>query len=355
MPFNFYDTHTLLLAVQGLTPAPSFLRDRYFPTNDATDLFATTDVLAEYRDGTNRLAPFVAPRKGGVTVNREGYTMRRFTPPNIAPRRMLSIDDLSRRGFGEALYTNMTPEQRQQVYILADAEELGAYITRREEAMAAETLLTNGCVMKHIADDLTKADVMEVKFYDDDDNPASYTVTTEWDEAGAKILDDIAVMAAMLAKRGLPATDLIVPPNVAAVMINDESIQKLLDIAGYNLGSVEPIELTAGASRIAVLNVYGRMINVICYEQTYTDDDGDEAKYIPDGKIILTAPACGRTVYGAISQVEQSDGLFHTYTGRRVPKYISDAYSNTRSLTITSAPLLIPNNLSPFVSATVIS
>ena len=64
MPFNFYDTHTLLLAVQGLTPAPSFLRDRYFPTNDATDLFATTDVLAEYRDGTNRLAPFVAPRIG---------------------------------------------------------------------------------------------------------------------------------------------------------------------------------------------------------------------------------------------------------------------------------------------------
>ena len=31
MPFNFYDTHTLLMAVQQLAPAATFLRDRYFP------------------------------------------------------------------------------------------------------------------------------------------------------------------------------------------------------------------------------------------------------------------------------------------------------------------------------------
>ena len=40
MPFNFYDTHTLLMAVQQLAPAATFLRDRYFPTNDASDIFA---------------------------------------------------------------------------------------------------------------------------------------------------------------------------------------------------------------------------------------------------------------------------------------------------------------------------
>ena len=64
MPFNFYDTHTLLMAVQQLVPAATFLRDRYFPTNDASDIFATEDVLVEYRDGTRKLAPFVAPPQG---------------------------------------------------------------------------------------------------------------------------------------------------------------------------------------------------------------------------------------------------------------------------------------------------
>lgn len=78
MPFNFYDTHTLLMAVQQLTPAATFLRDRYFPTNDASDIFATDDVLVEFRDGSKKLAPFVAPRKGGVTVLRAGYNMERY-------------------------------------------------------------------------------------------------------------------------------------------------------------------------------------------------------------------------------------------------------------------------------------
>lgn len=83
MPFNFYDTHTLLMAVQQLTPAATFLRDRYFPTNDASDIFATDDVLVEFRDGSKKLAPFVAPRKGGVTVLRAGYNMERYTPPYL--------------------------------------------------------------------------------------------------------------------------------------------------------------------------------------------------------------------------------------------------------------------------------
>ena len=45
MAFNIYDTHTLLMAVESLSPVSSFLRDRYFPTNEATDVFSTTDVL----------------------------------------------------------------------------------------------------------------------------------------------------------------------------------------------------------------------------------------------------------------------------------------------------------------------
>lgn len=87
MPFNFYDTHTLLMAVQQLTPAATFLRDRYFPTNDASDIFATDDVLVEFRDGSKKLAPFVAPRKGGVTVLRAGYNMERYAESERSGRR----------------------------------------------------------------------------------------------------------------------------------------------------------------------------------------------------------------------------------------------------------------------------
>ena len=80
MPFNFYDTYTLLMAVQQLIPATTFLRDRYFPTNDATDIFATEDVLVEYRDGTRKLAPFVAPAREASP------SCARATPWSAIPR-----------------------------------------------------------------------------------------------------------------------------------------------------------------------------------------------------------------------------------------------------------------------------
>ena len=141
MAFNFYDTHTLLASVQQLPPLHSFLLDRYFPPNAASDVVATDDVRVDYRTGSKKAAPFVAPRKGGITILREGYTMKRFTPAHIAPKRPLSIDDLKKRGFGEALYTNLTPAQRQGVIMLGDLDELRDMNTRRKEAMAAEVIL----------------------------------------------------------------------------------------------------------------------------------------------------------------------------------------------------------------------
>lgn len=273
MPFNFYDTHTLLMAVQQLTPAATFLRDRYFPTNDASDIFATDDVLVEFRDGSKKLAPFVAPRKGGVTVLRAGYNMERYTPPFVAPRRVLTLDELRKRGFGEALYSQLTPEQRQQTLILRDADELGELITNREEAMAAETMLTNGCVMKHIADDVDKADEMEIRFYSEASNPATYTPTAKWDATGGKILKDLEAMIRMLTKRGLRASDLVCSPDVADTIINDAAVQKLLDNRRIEIGKVEPELLPDGAAIVAHLNVLGRIISVISYDLTYTDDE----------------------------------------------------------------------------------
>jgi len=355
MPFNFYETHTLLMAVERLTPANSFLRDRYFPTNVASDVFATDDVLVEYKDGSKKLAPFVAPRKGGVTILRNGYHMERYTPPFVAPKRALSYDDLSKRGFGEALYSKLTPAQRQQTLILKDADELGEFITRREELMAAETLLNNGCVMKHIADDADVNDEMEIRFYDGEQNPAFFTPAKKWSDPSANIIADLGVMIRMLTAKGLRASELVCAPDVADAIVNNEQIKELLNNRRYEIGSVEPETLAAGAAIVAKLNIGGRIISVISYDETYTDDDGNDKQYIPAGKCILTAPACGRTLYGAVTQVEQADGEFHTYAGKRVPKYLANAEGNTRSLTISSRPLLIPNHKNAFIAADVIT
>lgn len=349
MAFDIYSTYNLLMASERLTPAKSFLRDRYFPTNAATDLFNTENVLVEYRDGDKKLAPFVAERKGGVTMHRIGHTMDRLTPPRIAPKRTLTIDELKKRGFGEALFSNVTPEQRERLLALKDLEELDEAITRREEAMAAETMLTNGCVMKHIADDATKEDEMEVRFYSEETNPAVYTPAVKWDQAGNAIQGDLKAMARMLTRYGLPAAELVCSPDVADTVVNDEVIQRLLDNRRYELGSVKPEILPDGAALICTLNIDGRLISIISYDETYTDDQGKDQLYIPSGKGILTALGAGRTIYGAVTQLEQTDMNYHTYTGRRVPKHVADPNGNTKDMTVTSRPLMVPNHKNPFI------
>ena len=58
--------------------------------------------------------------------------------------------------------------------------------------------------------------------------------------------------------------------------------------------------------------------------------------------------------YGAVTQIEQDDGEFHTYTGRRIPKYTADVKAESREIKVTSRPLLIPRSKNPWVSASVL-
>lgn len=357
MAIDILSTHTLLASVKQLYPLHTFLLDRYFATNAATDIFATDDVIVEYQKGNQKASPFVAPRKNGVTIMREGYEMKRFTPSFIAPKRTLTIDDLNKRGFGEALYTNLTPAQRELAITTGDLDDLRQMNARRKEAMAASVIFNNGCVMQEYADDFVKQNEREVRYYEGEANPAVYTPAKVWDTteaSGKQMINDLAAMIKMLTSRGLPATEVLVAPDVADVILGNEWIMKLMDNRRYEMGGVNPETLPAGASKIARLNIKGRMIDVLCYEDTYTEVDGTVTQFVPAGMIAVTAPGAGRTVYGAITQMEQADGNFHTYAAVDVPKYISDAAHDTREVRLATAPLPMPKNENAFISAKVL-
>lgn len=357
MAFNIYDTHTLLTSVSQMPPTHTFLLDRYFPTNEATDIFTTTDVLVEYRKGTQKAAPWVAPRKGGITVERGKHQMRQLTPSKIAPERTMTIDDLNKRGFGEALYTNLTPQQRQGVMVVNDIHELRLMIARRKEKMASDVIFTGGCIMDEYVDDLGTHEAAEVRFYDGASNPGTYTPAADWDTteaAGKQILADAAAMIAMNTRRGIAATEFLLAPDVADVFLANAWILKLLDNRNYMIGGVDPELLPSGVAKIARLNIKGHMVDFLTYDESYEEMDGTMVPYLPAGHIALAAPAAGRTVYGGVNQVEQSDGEFHTYRAKEVPKYISDANNDVRKIRLTSAPLCVPNNESPFIVAEVL-
>ena len=155
---NFFDNVILQAISEEIVPKVSFFKDRYFPTG-AGDIFKANEVLTEYRSGDRKLAAFVDQKAGDIPIGRRSYEVHSHKPAYIAPSRLLTLDELTKRGFGEALYPGMDEAQRAARLLADDMNDMENRIARREEWMAAETMIGNGCVMQEYIDGATKGDI----------------------------------------------------------------------------------------------------------------------------------------------------------------------------------------------------
>lgn len=347
---NIFSTYYLMGMVEEIVPKQTFFKDRYFLT-EAKDIFKDDKVLVEYRDGDRMMAPFVVRRAGDIPIGRDGYEIHEFEPPHILPSRLLTLDDLERRGFGEALYSGSTPEERARRLIMEDMTTLDGRITRREEWMAVQTMINNGCTMTAYIDNKTVGETYDVYYYErGGNNPALYTVGTPWDDADGDFWADIAAMCEVLAERGLPVTDLIVGTAVGELIQFDEKVMKLLDNRRMEYGHMAPTVRHPGVVWIGHLNFRGFDLDIYVVRETYVDDAGQTQLLFPANSAMVTAPDCGHTMYGQISQIEP-DEQFHTFAAQRIPKFVVDRDKDTRKFRLGARPLTAPRVKAPWVYA----
>lgn len=349
---NVFDTYYMAGMVQEIVPATRFFVDRYFPTG-ATDIFNSEKVLVEFQDGDRKLAPFVVPRAGSINISRMGYEINEYRPGRIAPSRLMTIDDLKQRGFGEAILSNSTPADRARALQLKDLTDLNNRISRREEWLAVQTLLNYGVTMRHYIDDGTNYVDEDLYFYNQasgDSNPTAYTVGDEWDDTNGDFWGDVEAMCDSLGERGLPAEDLIVSSDVGRFIMDDAKVKAYLDNRRYEMGEIRPKNAYHGVTWIGMLNFGGYELNVFVVKETYKNDSGVTQKFLPDKSAIVTAPGCGHTMYGAITQME-ANREYETFAMKRVPKLIVDEAKDTRALRLASRPLCAPVNNAPWMYA----
>jgi len=350
MPNNIdiFDTYYMAGVVQEIVPPATFFRDRYFPT-DAADIFAADKVLVEYMEGDRRLAPFVVQRAGDIPVGRKGYEVHEFEPPFIAPSRLLTLDDLRKRGFGEALFAGSTPAQRAAALQLRDLTDLDLRITRREEWMAAQTMINNGCSAVAYIDNATAGVPFDIYYYDTGgSNPAVYTVAEEWDDTGGDFFSDVEAMCADLAERGLPVTDLVVGTAVGQFIMSNEKVAKILDNRRMEFGRLAPEVRVPGVSWLGRLNFGGFDLDIFVVRETYVDDNGTTQYYFPTKSAMVTAPNC--MMYAQVTQIEPDD-QYHSFAMKRVPKFVVDRDKDTRKLRLASRPLAAPKQKAPWMYA----
>lgn len=353
---GLYDTTVMLQTVKKIYPVALFFKNRYFPTS-AGDIFPTNEVLIEYKEGNKKMAPFVIPRKGGIIVEREGYTAERYAPPLIAPERPLTIDDLNKKGFGENIYSSKTPQQRQAEILGNDLAELGELIDRREEWMCREVLTTGEVTMLHYAEKYGVGEPEEkvLRFFRDDfDN--EYIPEVDWDSATdtPTPYQDMCAMVGMLTKAGCKAADAVFSADAWEYFIQDSEVKEVLNNRRIEMGMINPVETPDGVAHMGQIIFRGKKIDIFVYDEEFENDNGEMEAFLPSGTVIVTAPGMGRTLYGAITQLEK-DEVFHTYEAAKVPLHIADQKSGVRSVRLSSAPVTIPNDRRAWVVAQVLN
>ncbi len=351
---TIYDTLYMLAAIEELMPEPTFFKRRYFPTDLAMDVFGTSKVLADYKEGSHKAAPFVLPRVGPLPVGRSGFSTYELEPGNISISKPLTIDQLHKCGFGESILSTATPEMRARSLLMGDLSDLSARVSRTEEWTACETMLNNGCVMRHQTDDPEVYEDIPVKFYDGENNPALLTPATPWvhgkdEHTPGPWYWDIIQMIKMLTHRGKPATDLVVANDVGNFLMEDPWIQYMMDNRRADYGAINPEELTEYVTSLGRFNFGGRKLEIFVNDGTFEDQTGKDTPFLEQGSAVVTAPNCGKGLYGAVMQKEM-DNKWHTHAGTRVPNYLSTIVPPMDETVVSSRPLLVPKTVSPWTA-----
>lgn len=356
MSINIYDTLTMLEGVKAAKPAPSFLKDNYFPTSQG-DIFATEKVTVDFEgESSEKLAPAVA--KGSVPVQRTGFESHEYTAPLIAPSMALSIEQLNRRVFNESIVSGMTPEEREAQYLADDLKKLDAMITRTEEYMAARTLLGNAYTIKTYLNGYgtNLAQDFSINFYGDGNNSNQAVYTgSGWTTSSTNIFSDIKAMCDMLAEKGLAATDLIMGSTAASIFQSNKETKEQLDNRRIRIADEMRAEMVApGVAHIGKFDFEGFVLDVYSYSASYTALDGTKTAFFDADKIVVTSKGMGRTAYGAVSQYEEGAVDATTYAAARVPHVLINRHDGIRELVLQARPLVMPKQLNAAIVSDVV-
>ena len=120
MDMNF-DTRALLAAVESLPREYPFLLDTFVKDNGCVE---DDKALYDYRKKGKIMAPFIVDGAGGVPMSRDGFSVREIGFPTIAPERVININDIATRSFGEKILGGSTPAQRAKAQQAADLKEM---------------------------------------------------------------------------------------------------------------------------------------------------------------------------------------------------------------------------------------
>ena len=325
-----YTTREMMEAIDQTPPVRTFLQRTFFPGEET---HVSEKVEFDVRKGKRVMAPLVSPRKGGKVITRQGFRTNQFTTPKIAPERPLTIDDISQRAIGENIYSQRTPEEREDELLAKDMTDLEESIARRKEWMCRQ-ILFEGKI------DVQDEEGIDVQIDFGFTNIVVLGADEQWILASVDPLKVLRDTRKRIIKATGKAPDMaIFSSDVIEDFINNGFVQKAMNVLNMKNVVIEPRVVDPA------LTFYGRIaeldLDIYTYDEWFLNDEGEDEAMIPEGTVLLGhSDGEGQVEYGSVTQME--DKKFVTYEGKLVPKQYADEKNEVKMLRLTSRPLPRP-------------
>ncbi len=262
-----------------LIPGPTTLLDRVFTR---TETFSTREIILDELESLQVVLPEIVGEEIPPTLEKLYATEASNTviPPEFAAREPISARDIYRRQVGANPYITTVSEVTDpfEQEVARRLNLLKAAKKRRLEALRASALqgqvsLRNG---------------VTISYGIPADQKVAMSNGASW-KSGRAIVDDIRAAQEKIGERtGLAATMAICGSTAANLILNDATVQKLLDIRNVSLGGID-IRLEGAAIRLGVLHG----VEIWEYFGSTQDAQGNYTRLIPDDTFILVAPDGG--------------------------------------------------------------
>ena len=349
MSINIYEPQFMIDVLNLTTPPRVFFKNRFFKQ---IRTFPTKAVTFDVVKHGISMAPFVSPRIGSTVMEREGYKTMQYTPPLVAPRRVLTTDDLDIRLPGEAIFNGYKPMDRASELLMEDLIYLDNAITLREEWMIAQVLFSGMIPVKGKGVD----DVIDFEF----DNIIDVDVVWS-DHDNSSPINDLFNAAELVAETGHSADIAVSDIATMRDLMRNKEVKELMDLRNYNVGVISPQgNLENGVMYFGFLAEPG--LHLYGYNSKYADNENENPDYpgvrpgdkgfkpaiypmIPHGKVFVgSTQMAGRTLYGCINDLQ-----IGSFMKPRVPKQWDNQEPSEKYIKISSRPLPCPADMASWV------
>lgn len=364
MAISLNDTLTYIQTELVKDHVPELLQERYFPTDSTLDCFESQKIILDFDEGDLRDGAFV--KKGYVDGNTVSFISKEILPPRSAVEDSVDPDDEDRQLF-ESLCKEpgATRADVWQALLLIKANRLRARVARDVEKLCVNALTNNGIqgTMATSSTDSTPITI-DINYYDEakgnkqlvyvgddieDDHGSSLTVS--WTGSNPKPYDDVCAMVRALANHGGDPVDLIITPQMYSILRADKKFQNRFELwVHQNEGVLEP-HLQQGAAFRGQCEFDGYLLNIITYSRSYKNSTGVRTPYLPTDFVCVTAPNCGRTLFGGATHiarnatnVEELSGSFVSKSGKFILSKVDDFDNNELKIRVESRPLPVPRS-----------